>query len=174
MLSRYFFFFTGPPVQFRLSFMCSSVCVCVCVCLRVEWPPRRWSMPMFSLRNGGMCPCVGRPFPHLFPAQPSVCVRADSQHLSLPNARAQWTLHMKSAPRSGCVREVGGGSPDVPLLRLKASVPLFVCAVCVCVLLFSACAGMLFSAVSTVETPLRSRPTPPRPLSSMFSLVFQS
>lgn len=96
---------------FLLVHLFSCVCplcvyrpVCVCVCMRVEWPPRRWSMQTFSLRNGGMCPCVGRPFPHLFPAQPSVCVRADSQHLSLPNARAQWTLHIKSAPRSGCVR----------------------------------------------------------------------
>lgn len=127
-------------------------------------------MPTFSLRNGGMCPRVGRPFPHLFPAQPSVCVRAHSQHLSLPNARTQWTLHIKI---SGPLRlREGVGSPDVPLLRLPASAPLFVCAVCVCVLLFSACAGMLFSAVSTVETPSDPCFCSPRSLSPMFSLFF--
>ncbi len=157
------FFFTGPPVQCRLSF---NVCISLCVCMRVEWPPRRWSMPTLSLRNGGMCPRVGRPFPHLFPAQPSMCVRAHSQHLSLPNARTQWTLHIKI---SGPLRMCGGvGSTDVPLLRLPASVPLFVWAVCVCVLLFSTRAGMLFSAVSTVETP--SDPVL-HPAAPMFSVL---
>lgn len=157
-------FFTGPPVQCHLSF---NVCISLlCVCMRVEWPPRRWSMSTLSLRNEGMCPRVGRPFPHLFPAQPSVCVRAHSQHLSLPNARTQWTLHIKiSGPFRVCE---GVGSPDVPLLRLPASTPLFVCAVCVCVLLFSARAGMLFSAVSTVETP--SDPVL-HPAAPMFSLL---
>lgn len=162
MFSGKHFFFTGPPVQCRLSFN-------ACVCMRVEWPPRRWSMPTFSLRNGGMCPCVGRPFPHLFPAQPSVCVRAHSQHLSLPNARTQWTLHIKiSGPLRVCE---GVGSPDVPLLRLPASASLFLCAVCVCVLLFSARAGMLFSAVSTVETPSDPVLHPTAPLSNV-SLFF--
>ncbi len=145
--------------------MHASVCVCV-------YAGRMTSTsPTFSLRNGGMCPRVGRPFPHLFPAQPSVCVWAHSQLLSLPNARTQWTLHIKfSGPLRMCE---GVGSPDVPLLRLPASAPLFVCAVCVCVLLFSARAGMLFSAVSTVETPSDPVLHPAAPLSNVF-LVFQS
>lgn len=103
------------------------------------------------------------------PSVPSAAQRVCASRFSASVfAKCQGSVdasHKISAPLWVCE---GVGSPDVPLLRLKAFVPLFVCAVCVCVLLFSACAGMLFSAVSTVETPSYPVLHPAAPLFSVF------
>lgn len=94
----FFFFFTGPPVQCRLSF---NACISLCVCMRVEWPPRRRRSP---LETEGCVPVWGDPSPICSQRSP-VCVCEPILSFCLcqmPGLSGRFTLN--SAARSACVR----------------------------------------------------------------------